>query len=142
MIVAGISRRLLARCLDEIVVVLAWLTAVAGLLIVDRATSRVPGSLPALALVAGAALALGLVLRLTYFVGFVGGCGQTPAQMLVGIGVVRRDGTPPGYSRALTRWLGAGLAWASLGLGFAIAMLDAEHRALPEWLSGTRVIRV
>jgi uncharacterized RDD family membrane protein YckC len=134
-------RRLLAFCLDEAIVLLVWFTAALWLVIVYGSVSRAPDALPALALLVMAALAVGPVLHAVYFVGFVGGCGQTPAKMVSGLRVVCPDGGYPGYGRALARWIGYGLVIATLGLGVLVAALNAERRGIHDWISGTRVVR-
>jgi uncharacterized RDD family membrane protein YckC len=46
-----------------------------------------------------------------------------------------------GYGRALVRWISYGLVFATLGLGWLVAVLDRERRGLHDWIAGTRVIR-
>jgi uncharacterized RDD family membrane protein YckC len=137
----GFLRRTLAFPIDAILVGATWLSGAIWLVIAEVLAARDPGALPRMALLAGAVLALGVVLSAVYFVGFVGACGQTPAKMLVGVRVVRRDGAPVGFGRATVRWLGYGLVALTLGLGWLVAALNADRRGLPDWLAGTRVIR-
>lgn len=89
------------------------------------------------------ALAAGL--HMAYHVSFLGGCGQTPGRMLLGIGVVRRDGARAGYGRAALRSLGALAALLTLG-GLALLVLvrrdwRRERCAVADVISGTRVVR-
>jgi uncharacterized RDD family membrane protein YckC len=94
------------------------------------------------ALLVLALVGLGAALHVVYHVAFIGGCGQTPGKMALGIAVVRRDGGRAGYGRALIRCLGGGLATLTFGL-FSIGVLfTRERRGLADWLAGTRVIRV
>lgn len=141
MTVGGFLRRTLAFPVDLTLVAVAWFLGTFWLLIVYGTTAENPTGLVALGLLLGAALGLGVALNAVYFVGFVGGCGQTPAQMLAGVRVVRRDGGPVGYGRALVRWISYGLVFATLGLGWLVAGLDRERRGLHDWIAGTRVIR-
>jgi uncharacterized RDD family membrane protein YckC len=135
-------RRGLAFPLDHVVVAFAWLLGTAWLVIVYGSTERVPLALEPLGLLVASSMVLAVVLDAVYFVGFVGGCGQTPAKMLVGVRVVRRDGARVGYGRALVRWLGYALGIVTLGPGFLVAVLDGQRRALHDWIAGTRVVLV
>ena len=139
---AGVMRRGLAFPLDHVIVAFAWLLGTAWLVIVYRSTERVPLALEPLGLLVASSMVLAVVLDAVYFVGFVGACGQTPAKMLVGVRVVRRDGARVGYGRALGRWLGSALGIVTLGLGFLVAVLDGQRRTLHDWIAGTRVVRV
>jgi uncharacterized RDD family membrane protein YckC len=134
-------RRLLAWPLDGVLVGAIWVLGGLWAITVWRATLYYPLRLDGALLFAGALVALGVVLSAVYFVGFTGGCGQTPAKMLLGLRVVRRDGRSAGYGRAFVRWVGYGLGVLTLGLGFWIALLNPDRRALHDWLAGTRVVR-
>ncbi len=138
---AGVARRSLAFLIDGAIVGVVWMIGVLWLLIVDALTADAPVALVALAMVATAAAGLGVFLHAVYFVGFVGGCGQTPGKMLLGVRVVRRDGRRLGGGRALGRWIGYGLVVATLGLGGIVAAFDAERRGVHDWIAGTRVVR-
>jgi uncharacterized RDD family membrane protein YckC len=138
----GFFRRCLALPIDEAIVGVAWLLGALWLLIVYELTAREPVALVTLALLVGASFWLGILLSGVYFIGFVGACGQTPAKMLLGMRVVRRDGARVGYGRALLRWVGYGLVFGTLGLGWIVAALNAERRGLHDWIAGTRVIRL
>ena len=89
-----------------------------------------------------AVLGLALALHVAYHVILVGGCGQTLGKMALGIAVIRRDGGPVGYGRAGLRCVGGLLAFAAFGLGYAGVLFTRERRGLPDWLAGTRVVRV
>ncbi|MBS0213772.1 MAG: RDD family protein [Proteobacteria bacterium] len=98
--------------------------------------------------------AVGLLTRLTlwltlawalvggaYFIGFESsGWQATPGKRLVGIKVTDADGARIGGARAAARFLAAGLSWAVLNLGQAMAAIPPEHRALHDLIAGTRVV--
>jgi uncharacterized RDD family membrane protein YckC len=141
MIPAGVLRRLLACPLDTGIVGAVWILGLLWAVLVSRATLYYPLRHDGVLLVAAGAVILGIVLSAIYFIGFIGGCGQTPAKMLLAVRVVRRDGRPAGYGRAFLRWVGYGFGVLTLGLGFSIALLNRDRRALHDWLAGTRVVR-
>jgi len=87
-----------------------------------------------------AVLVLGVALHVTYHTVLVGGCGQTLGRMLLGVAVVRRDGAPAGYGRALLRCVGGGLCLLTLGFGRILVLLTRDRRALSDFVAGTRPI--
>lgn len=92
-------------------------------------------------LLVGAIALLGVALHLVYHVAFVGGCGQTPGRMALGIAVVRRNGDAVGYARALVRSIGGCLSILTLGVGGAGMLFTRERRGLADWMAGTRVVQ-
>jgi uncharacterized RDD family membrane protein YckC len=138
---AVLLRRLLAWPLDGALVGGVWVLGGLWAITVSHATLYYPLRFDGVLLLAGVLVALGIILSAVYFVGFTGGCGQTPAKMLLGLRVIRRDGRSAGYGRAFVRWVGYGLGVLTLGLGFLIALLNRDRRALHDWLAGTRVVR-
>ncbi len=83
-----------------------------------------------------------MALHVVYHAAFVGGCGQTPGKMALGIAVVRRDGGRAGYGRALVRCLGGVFALVTVGISTLGVLFTRERRGLGDWLAGTRVVRV
>jgi uncharacterized RDD family membrane protein YckC len=67
--------------------------------------------------------------------------GQTLGKLIVGIRVVGADGEIPTLGTAFLRYLGYFASGAFLGLGFAMAALRADKRALHDLIAGTRVER-
>ena len=82
-----------------------------------------------------------LPLRLAYFVGFHAGLGATPGKLLFGLRVVRMDGGTLTFPRALARFLAELVSLAAMGIGYLVAPLHPERRALHDLIAGTRVIR-
>jgi uncharacterized RDD family membrane protein YckC len=68
--------------------------------------------------------------------------GQTIGKLVVGVRVVALDGTPPELGAAFLRWLGYFASWATLGLGYVMAGLRTDKRALHDLIAGTRVEHV
>jgi uncharacterized RDD family membrane protein YckC len=84
---------------------------------------------------------LGVALHVIYHTVLVGGCGQTVGKMLMGVAVVRRDGAPAGYGRALLRCVGGGLCLLTLGLGRLLVLFTRDRRALSDLVAGTRAVQ-
>jgi uncharacterized RDD family membrane protein YckC len=139
---AGLWRRLGARVVDCVVGLVVWSLAAMWLVIAAWASRRSPLELREAALLGLAVLALGAVLHVVYHVAFIGGCGQTPGKMALGIAVVRRDGERAGYGRAMVRCLGGLVSAMTLGLSSLGVLFTRERRGFADWLAGTRVVRV
>jgi uncharacterized RDD family membrane protein YckC len=128
---AGFWRRALALVLDLVVVTI--LLAVGD---------RLAGALAARQLVARAFQAtFDVVVPTAYFVLMHGAGGQTLGKMLVGARVVGTSGEPIGYLRALGREAAAVLSALLLFLGYAMAAVRRDKRALHDLLAGSRVVR-
>jgi uncharacterized RDD family membrane protein YckC len=67
--------------------------------------------------------------------------GQTIGKLIVGIRVVGGDGGVPSLGAAFLRHLGYFASGALFTLGFAMAGLRADKRALHDLIAGTRVER-
>jgi len=103
---------------------------------------RAPLELREVVLLALAVVALGAALHVVYHVAFIGGCGQTPGKMALGIAVVRRDGERAGHARAVVRCLAGMLSVLTLGLSSIGVFFTRDRRGFADWLAGTRVVRV
>ena len=83
-----------------------------------------------------------VLVKLAYFVAFTAVGGQTIGKMAAGIRVVAEDGTPVDAVVAVRRTLAGAVSAAALGIGFALALFDPQHRALHDRVARTRVIGV
>ena len=79
-------------------------------------------------------------LGLVYTVFFLGRFGATPGKMACGLLVVRADGSPISYGRAVGRHFADILSGLTLCIGYLIAAFDSEKRALHDHICDTRVI--
>ena len=152
-----ITRRCLALTVDALLLaIIPFLT----ITIVGRATLRrgdCPSPLPhhrnclalhgqALLVDKGAFLVFFGVLVLLYLVVFVvvqGITGATPGKALLGIRVVRPDGSPAGPLRSVVRavaWLVDGIALL-VPIALWSAWFTPGHRRVGDWLAGTFVVR-
>jgi uncharacterized RDD family membrane protein YckC len=68
--------------------------------------------------------------------------GQTVGKLLVGVRVVGVQGELPGLGASLLRYVGYYASAATAGLGFLMAGLRRDKRALHDLVAGTRVERV
>lgn len=68
--------------------------------------------------------------------------GQTVGKMIVGIRVVAGDGSPLSLGTALLRYFAYFLSVATLTLGYLMAGLRRDRRALHDLVAGSRVERV
>jgi uncharacterized RDD family membrane protein YckC len=75
-----------------------------------------------------------------YFVWFWATVGQTPGMRLLGIRVLRSDGAPPSFPRALLRFAGLLLCIVPLFAGFLPVLFDRRRRGLHDMLARTEVV--
>ena len=68
--------------------------------------------------------------------------GQTIGKLIVGVRVVGDDGLPPAFGASVLRFFAYLASLFPFGLGFVMAGLRADRRALHDLLAGTRVERV
>ena len=66
--------------------------------------------------------------------------GKTFGMAVLGVRVVRADGTAVGPRHAVLRTLAFPLSFLLLGLGFAGILVQREHRALHDLIAGTAVV--
>jgi uncharacterized RDD family membrane protein YckC len=137
---APLWRLAAAAAADALLGLIAWSLAAMWLLVAVFAFRAKPLDLLDGLILAFAILALGVALHVTYHTVLVGGCGQTLGKMLMGVAVVRRDGAPAGYGRALLRCAGGGLCLLTLGLGRLFVLFTRDRRALSDFVAGTRPI--
>jgi len=67
--------------------------------------------------------------------------GQTLGMRAWGFRLIDEHGTPPGWRPAWRRFSWALVSWAALGLGFLWSLIDRDHLAWHDHLSGTRLVR-
>jgi len=137
---APLWRLAAAAVADALLGVVAWSLAAMWLLVAVLVFRTKPLDVLDGVILALAILALGVVLHVIYHTVLVGGCGQTLGKMLLGVAVVRRDGAPAGYGRALLRCAGGGLCLLTLGLGRLFVLFTRDRRALSDLVAGTRPV--
>jgi uncharacterized RDD family membrane protein YckC len=137
---APLWRLAAAAMADALLGLIAWSLAAMWLLVAVLAFRAKPLDVLDGLILTFAILALGVALHVIYHTVLVGGCGQTLGKMLMGIAVVRRDGAPVGYGRALLRCAGGGLCLLTLGIGRLFVLFTRDRRALSDFVAGTRPI--
>ena len=101
-----------------------------------------PDELMVLVRFLGAVFAIGLVWAVIYAAFFLLRFSATPGTLLLGIQVVRADGTPLGLGRIVARCVTKGLAGIpTLGIGLLVVAFDEQKRGLHDFFSGTRVVK-
>ena len=135
---AGFVTRATAFVVDDIIIVVVGTLGLIGAgLILDAV---IPGGVKVnLESVLGAA-AWGAVLSTAYFVGFWSLAGQTPGMRLMGIVVVSMSGGRLNFGRAVRRLLGLVACWLTLGLGFALVLIDDRRQGLQDKIAKTFVL--
>jgi uncharacterized RDD family membrane protein YckC len=88
----------------------------------------------------GISTLVNLILVIAYEVYFLSTRGATPGKMVFGLKVVRADGS--GISRGLAagRYFASWVSSVTLGIGYIMAGMDDEKRALHDRICDTRVI--
>jgi uncharacterized RDD family membrane protein YckC len=81
-----------------------------------------------------------LVLAGIYLISFWTLSGKTPGMSFMGLRVVRPDGSPIGFVRAVRRLAGVYLAALPLGAGFLLILVDDRRRGLQDVIGGTVVV--
>jgi uncharacterized RDD family membrane protein YckC len=136
--VFGFGRRLGAAAIDALIVIfLAWvfaiLASVVGWLFTMFNSNNPP---PVQALIIGSALVVSVV----YFIGAWAKNGATIGQSLLGMVVVRTDGSKLNFTAALLRYIGYLISGMLLSLGFLWINLDARRQGWHDKIARTIVI--
>ncbi|MDH3453805.1 MAG: zinc-ribbon domain-containing protein [Desulfuromonadales bacterium] len=85
----------------------------------------------------------GASLSIGYAVFFTGYCGQTPGKMALRIKVIRTDGRPVGYGRAVLREVpGKFISSVLLGIGYLMVAFDSQKQGLHDKIADTYVIKL
>ena len=88
----------------------------------------------------GFSILVSMAIGIVYNVYFISTRGATVGKMLLGLKIIRSDGSPVSAGRALGRYLAQFVSGMILGIGYIIAAFDSEKRALHDHLADTRVI--
>lgn len=139
---AGFWIRFVARVIDAIITSCVFFIItlpLAGIIGLGRMSN------PTLALSAGIG-AMGLYLMLSFGLGiayevyFVSTKGGTPGKLILGLRIIRADGSMLNTGQAFGRYFAYVLSSFTFMIGFIIAGFDPEKRALHDRICDTRVI--
>ncbi len=83
---------------------------------------------------------LSLVVSIAYFVGFWTWRGQTPGKILLGIKIIREDGSRVAIGTAMLRCLGYLVSLAVLFLGFIWIAFDSRKQGFHDTMAETYVV--
>ncbi len=134
---AGFWRRAAAFGVDAL-----WLFSLTGVIAIFLTGQPWPAIRDAGVLATLAALIRELLPPAVCIIGW-GRFGRTPGKLLLDLRVVNaRTGEPPGYGRALIRYIGYFISALPLGLGFLWIVFDRRRQGLHDKIAGTRVVRV
>jgi len=135
----GFWIRFAAKFIDGIVVgainiVVSMLTSFVGI------AAATTGSEAAAIVVQLVLMAVQMGVALAYTAFFLGKFGATPGKMACKLKVIRSDGSPITYGRAVGRYFGEMLSQLTLNIGYLMAAFDEEKRTLHDRVCDTRVI--
>lgn len=134
---AGFWIRFGAYLIDGIIVGIAGAILTAPLMF---AVVRADGDPMAALGMVGITTIIRLGLFCAYSGYFLSTKGATPGKLMLGLQVIRSDGSGITFVRGACRPLGQMVSGLILSIGFIIAAFDAEKRALHDHLCDTRVI--
>jgi uncharacterized RDD family membrane protein YckC len=139
---AGFVTRLVAFLIDQVILatIVAILTATVGIVFQSFRLGQLLGTGDltlqlALVPLGGASIFLSFF----YYVGFWTLAGQTPGKAVLGVAVVRADGSPLRAGAASVRWLGYWLS-GILFLGYLWVLVDDRRQGWHDKLARTLVV--
>jgi uncharacterized RDD family membrane protein YckC len=142
---AGFWIRFVAVIVDGILMYIAGMLFFALAMIffrVDWANiGRSQANLMQIVALEGVLILFNLLVSATYETWMVGRFGATAGKMACSLLVVNSDGTKLSYQRALGRHFAKYLSSFTLAIGYIMAGLDEEKRALHDRICNTRVIK-
>lgn len=83
---------------------------------------------------------LSVAMAVTYEVYFIWRYAATPGKMVLGLRILRSDGTPVTFWRAVGRYFATWLSMLTLYIGFIMAAFDDQKRTLHDHICDTRVV--
>ncbi len=141
---AGFWRRSISFILDLIVLnMLYFLFLLIGIFALQLGLSRADLDRPSEELILRLASPLAIIwlsLFLVYFTLFAYFGGQTPAKMLLGIQIRSAADGPLSWGQAILRSASYFFSSLFFGAGFLFVLFNRDHRALHDFIAGTRVI--
>lgn len=134
---AGIVTRLAGFVIDVVVVVFLYDLLVR---VVEVLVSTISGENFTLVKVPAVSWLLLILVATMYCVYPVAAGGRTLGMAIVGLRVVRPDGTSVGNREAVVRLLALPLSFLTLGIGFLLILFRRDGRALHDLIGRTSVV--
>lgn len=139
---AGFGLRAAAKFIDLLLLNIL-LSPFIAIVMIWGAARRTPEGSPDLRFITIAWTILGVLIMIAqaaYHIVFVVRWGATPGKRLLGLCIVRADGSRVGAWRAAGRYFAEMVSSALCWLGYLLALFDPEKRTLHDQLAGTRVV--
>lgn len=84
----------------------------------------------------------GMLYAIAYWTVAIGWKGRTFGKLMLGLKVVRPDGSRVGYLRAFARYWGYVLCYITFGFGFLAIAWNKQKRGLHDFICDTMVVRI
>jgi uncharacterized RDD family membrane protein YckC len=140
---AGFWIRFLARVIDAVLLgVVNAVIRIPLVIMLGVGTGRGRGLifLPVVMSLIGISVMISIAVGLVYEVYLVSTRGGTLGKLILGLKIVRADGSPVPAGRAAGRYFAQWLSGAILMIGYLMAGFDPEKRALHDRICETRVV--
>lgn len=140
----GFWIRFVARIIDGVILAVVGFILRTPLVLMLGAGAVRPdvSAIPILLGFTGIVLLLEVALSVAYEAFFLTTRGATPGKMVVGLKVIRSDGGPISAGVAVGRYFAQWISALILWIGYIMAGIDTEKRALHDRICDTRVIYV
>lgn len=137
---AGFWLRVVATIIDSVLLTIVQFLLTLGITLLIGTLGIAAVDDPAISMVIWL---FGMSISIGYAVFFVGYCGQTPGKMALRIKVIRTDGGPMIYGRAVKREiLGKFVSSVLLGIGYIMVAFDSQKQGLHDKIANTYVIKL
>ena len=91
----------------------------------------------------GTAISIGYAIgSIVYYPGFWVWKGATPGKTMMGVKIVKADGSPIGIGRAIARYFSYFISIITLGAGYLMIAWDSKKQGLHDKIAGTYVVEV
>ena len=84
---------------------------------------------------------MGNIIGIVYTLAFWTFWGQTPGKMVMGVTIVKADGAPIGFGRAILRYVGYWVSTIILCIGYLMIAWDSKKQGLHDKIAGTYVVK-
>lgn len=89
-----------------------------------------------------AATAINYSLSFVYLVGFWTWLGRTPGKMMLGLKVVRTNGSRVGLGKSILRYIGYNISYLAFFIGYLWIGVDPEKQGIHDKIADTYVVKL